>query len=91
MKIKKFKSFQESISGTELVGHMGPNYGEWVSPNTISSADTEVIHSEITDKIYTKDDYDEVYQEYLKKGGTPLHGFNKQNLDNILHFLKINI
>lgn len=88
MKIKKFKQYSESISGTELIGHMGPNYGEWISPNTISSSDTNLIHSDIDDKFYNEDDYNEIYNEYLKKGGKPIQGgFNRENLNGIIHFL----
>ena len=88
MRIRKFKSYCESISGTELVGHMGPNYGETELPVTLSKADTDVIYSEITDKIYTKCDYDDLYHDYLVKGGRPFVGFNKQNLEKVITYLK---
>jgi hypothetical protein len=92
MRIKKFNQFLESISGTELVGHMGPNYGEWVSPNTISSSDTNLIYSELDDKFYNEDEYNELYNNYLKKSGVPLQGgFCKKNIDEIITFLNTNI
>jgi len=86
MKIKDFKNFLESISGTEMIGSMGPNYGKQDIPNTISQSDTEVIA--IGDKMYMKDDYDNLYQDYLKKGGKPLTGFNRENLTTILFYEK---
>lgn len=87
MKIYKFKSFTEAISGTEMVGSIGPNYGQAIGPKTITSGDTETIYSEIKNKIFTKDEYDELYHQYLAKGGTPLHGFSKENLDIVLQEL----
>ena len=87
MKIKKFKKYCESISGTELInvgGVVGPGYGEQDLPVTLSKNDTELVYSDITDRIYSNDDYDELYNEYLKKGGSPLNGFNKENLDKVL-------
>lgn len=88
--ILNFKKYCESISGTELIGHMGPNYGEWMSPNTISNSDTNLIYSDVNDKFYNEDDYHETYNQYLKKGGTPLQGgFSKKNIDTIIHFLNI--
>ena len=85
--IKRFKEFNESISGTEFVGSFGPNYGDTKIKNkTISSNDTSVIYSDLTGEIYTHDDYNSIYQEYLKIGGEPLHGFNRENLDIILTF-----
>ena len=84
MKIKKFKEF-ESISGWELVGQhvMGPNYGEQKLAVTLSSSDTETLMG-IDGNFYTYDDYQELYQNYLKSGGKPLHGFNRDNLNLII-------
>lgn len=74
----------ESISGTELIGPMGPGYGEPKSPNTINFHDTNVIFSDIDSKFYTIDEYNNLYQNHLKKGGEILDGFNKENIDIIL-------
>lgn len=86
MKIKSFKSFiNEEISGTELVGPVGPAYGETRLQNkTISSRHTDVIYSDLDGVIYTIDMYQDLYQDYLKNGGKPLDGFSKENLDIIL-------
>lgn len=100
MKIKNWKEFFEAnipkgtqfsagrSGGTPLpVGPMGPNYGSTkLRNNTIDTSHTDVIYSEIDSKIYTYDDYQDLYNEYLKKGGTPLHGFNQENLTKILSF-----
>lgn len=88
MKIKSFLQFNEAISGTELVGPVGPAYGETRTQNkTISSHHTTVISSDSDGKFYTEDEYNQLYGEYLKQGGKPLHGFNKENLEQMLIFL----
>ena len=86
MRIKRFNQF-ESISGWELVGQhiMGPAYPEQKLAVTLSSSDTEVIMG-FDGIIYTYDDYQSLYQEYLKKGGTPLQGFNLENLNKVIIF-----
>jgi hypothetical protein len=70
--IKGFISFiNEEISGTELVGPMGPAYGETGLQNkTINNSDTNVIYSELGNRIYTEDEYVQLY-DYLKSGGSP--------------------
>lgn len=88
MKIKKFKNYiSEEVSGTELVGPIGPSYGETrIQNKTINNHHTTVILSNITNKLYTIDEYNDIYNEYLKLGGSPLCGFNSDNLDMILSF-----
>ena len=91
MKIKKFNQFiSEEISGTELVGPVGPAYGETRLQNkTVTFHDTNVVLSEIDNKFYTIDEYNNIYSEYLKVGGIPLPAcFNRENLDKVLTFLK---
>jgi hypothetical protein len=87
MKIRNFKSFLEAISGTELVGHMGPNYGEEDNSPMIKSGIADVVYSDLFGKAVTYDDYQNLYNDYLKKGGTPLQGFNLENLDKVLGVL----
>jgi hypothetical protein len=87
MKIKNYKSFLEAISGTELVGHMGPNYGEEDNSPMKSVGLVDIIYSDIFGKAVTYDDYQNLYNDYLKKGGTPLQGFNLENLDKVLGVL----
>ena len=90
--IKKFNQFiSEEVSGTELVGPVGPSYGETRLQNkTINSHDTNVIFSDLDNHVYTIDEYNNLYQDYLKLGGKPLNGFTKENIDIILVFLQTN-
>ena len=76
--IKKYIDFMKEASGTELIGPVGPAYGETGLQNkTISQDDTTVIYSDLDGKFYTIDEYNDIYGEYLKKGGSPLQGFTK--------------
>jgi len=85
MRIKNFNEFNESISGWELIGQhtMGPNYPEQKLPVSLSQSDTQILMGE-DGEFYTYDDYQDLYQSYLKDGGGPLDGFTKKNLDIIL-------
>jgi len=87
MKIKKYLQFLEAISGTELVGHMGPNYGEEVNSPMKKLGMSDVIYSDKFGKMVLYDDYQDLYMDYLKKGGSPLQGFNLENLDKVLGVL----
>lgn len=86
MMIKKFKDFiNEEISGTELVGPIGPGYGETGLQNkTVTSHDTTVIFCDLDSKFYTIDDYNNIYGDYLKNGGKPLSGFSLENIIEII-------
>lgn len=88
MEIKRFKKFNEEISGTEMVGkYTGPNYPEQDNTNsTIGSRHTDILYSPISSKLYTYDDYQDIYQNYLKLGGKPLNGFTEENLTTILTY-----
>ena len=89
--IKKFNDFILEVSGTELVGPIGPAYGETKTLNkTISAFDTDVIYSELGGRIYTIDEYNQMYQDYLKSGGSPLNGYNKENLEKVIVYLQDN-
>ena len=86
--IKSFIDYIKEVSGTELVGPVGPAYGETGLQNkTVNFHDTNVILSEIDGGFYTIDEYNNMYQDYLKKGGKPLSGFNRENLDKVVDFL----
>jgi hypothetical protein len=86
MKIKTWSKFIESISGWELVGqHMGPNYPEQQLPVTLTQSDTQILMGK-DGNFYTYEDYQELYQSYLKDGGGPLEGFTQKNLDIILSY-----
>jgi hypothetical protein len=86
MMIKTFRQFiNEEVSGTELVGPVGPAYGETRLQNkTVTSHDTNVIYCDLDSKFYTIDDYNNIYQEYLKNGGKPLDGFSLENIIKII-------
>lgn len=81
--IKKFKEF-ESISGTELIGHMGPNWGDEKNNPPIKSGMTDVIFCHELGRIVSFFEYQDLYVEYLKKGGSPLSGFNRENLSTVI-------
>lgn len=83
--IKDYRSF-EAISGMELVGkHMGPGYPE---QDTEKMPGLRILYSERFGGMYTEDDYQDLYNDYLTKGGKPLDGFNLRNLDIVLSVLK---
>jgi len=90
MTIKKFIEFNESISGTEITISMGPNYGPMGLPHSPDSKDTNVIYSKRFGKIFTQDQYQELYQSYLKLGGTPMDGFTLPNLELVLSMINSN-
>jgi len=48
---------------------------------------SDVIYSDLFGKAVTYDDYQNLYNDYLKKGGSPLQGFNLENLDKVLGVL----
>ena len=91
MKIKKFNKFiTEEISGTELVGPIGPAYGETRLQNkTVDASDTTVVFSDLDNKFYSEDEFNDIYNNYLKSGGIPFQGgYCKENIDKILDFLQ---
>ncbi len=85
MRIKQYKKFIESISGTELVGNhsIGPNYPEQKLANTLSQSNAQILIGN-DGVFYTLEDYQDLYNDYLKLGGKPLDGFTKINLDTII-------
>lgn len=92
MTIKRFIDFiKEEVGGTELIGPMGPGYGETGLQNkTVTSHDTNEIFCEFDNKFYNIDDYNNIYAEYLKtpKGvENPLDGFSLDNIVAILHVI----
>ena len=84
--IKKFKDFKEAV----IVGPIGPAYGDTHLPNkTIDGHDTSVIYSEMSGRIWTEDEWNDLYVGYLKAGGKPLNGFSKENIEFVLDFFNI--
>jgi hypothetical protein len=102
MKIKKFNDFvNESISGTELVGSVGPAYGETGLQNkTISQTNTSLVSvrdgenssskNDLTKDLFFEDDYVQLHNDYLKAGGleSNLTGDYEQDLGTIMDFLR---
>jgi len=86
--IKKFREF-ESISGTELIGSIGPNYGHEKNSSPIKSGMTDVIYCPQLGRIISFGEYQDMYGEYLKMGGSPLHGFNRENLNLVVTKLNL--
>lgn len=101
--IKKFHQFiKEEVSGTELVGNvsMGPGYGDVsLKNNTISKKHTSAEYSNglnnpdsnnpLTNNIFFDDQYSDVYNRYLKNGGshselTNDRGFNMKIMVDFL-------
>lgn len=101
MKIKKYSNFiQESISGTELVVSVGPAYGETRLQNkTINTRHTSSFRisgfknqnskNSLTDEIFFEDDYSDIYNQYLKAGGSQsnLTTDTEKNMEIMLDFL----
>jgi hypothetical protein len=81
--ILRFKEFFEAISGTEIIGSMGPNYGQEDNSPMGGTSMVNIIYSRILGKLISYDDYLTMYGEYLKRGGSPLHGFNRENLEKV--------
>jgi hypothetical protein len=89
MKIKRFKQFLEAISGVTDTMPIGPNYGnQKLYIPDMDPSKTNVLFSNITSTFYSGEDYDQLYNDYLKKNGKPIDGgFNLRNLETILMFL----
>jgi hypothetical protein len=101
MKIKKFNDFtNEAISGTELVGSIGPGYGETRLQNkTIDQTDTTLVSvdgftnqnskNDLTQDLYFEDDYVQLHIDYLKAGGSEcdLSGEHQSDIEMMSYFL----
>ena len=87
--MKHLKTINE-LSGTELIGPVGPAFGYCkVKNKTLNLTDTNVVRSEINDKLYTIDDYNQLYNDYLKFGGKPFTDlFSVDSLDKVIYFLR---
>lgn len=88
-KIKNFTQFvKEAISGTFDMAPLGPNMPRQELKLPAGTLQDQIVWLDGYDKFYTRDDFEELYNEYLKVGGTPLFEFTKQNLEIILQFLE---
>lgn len=66
--ILNFKKYNEEVSGTELIGPVGPGYGD-VRPknNTINKSHTDVFN--VDGQLIMWDQYQEYINVFLKNGG----------------------
>lgn len=104
MKIKKYSDFiSEEISGTELVGPVGPAYGETRTQNkTVNKSHTALIgvsdrnnpdsQNSLTSDLFFEDDYNKVLNDFLKSGGnhSQLTGNKQDDIAIMLDFLQEN-
>lgn len=104
MKIKKYQTFiSEEISGTELVGPIGPAYGETRTQNkTVNKSHTSLLgvedrnnpdsQNDLTSDLFFEDDYNKIFNDYLKSGGdqTQLTGNKQDDIALMLDFLQEN-
>jgi hypothetical protein len=78
--IKKWKEFKEAISGTELVGPVGPAFGDTqLKNNTINKHHTNVnlapgvenpnSKNDLTSDIFSDDEWEQLLNDFLKAGG----------------------
>ena len=90
-KIKKYNKFVDENVGYVIVGQVGVGYGETGLQNkTVNSHDTNEIFCEFDSKFYNIDDYNNIYQEYLKTpegSKNPLEGFSQDNIIAILQVI----
>ncbi len=104
MIIKKYQDFiTEEISGTELVGPVGPAYGETgVQNKTVNKSHTGLVGVEdrnnpesknnLTSDLFFEDDYNRIYNDFLKSGGnqSQLSGNKQDDIAMMLDFLQEN-
>ena len=104
MRIKKYQDFIiEEISGTEMVGPVGPAYGETRTQNkTVNKDHTSVVgvsdrnnpdsQNSLTSDLFFEDDYNKIYNDFLKSGGnqSQLSGNKEDDISMILDFLQEN-
>lgn len=80
-RISNFTRFSESISGTEMIGPVGPVYGRPILRPGLDAGDVTMLQCDVDGKMYTKEDYDNLHRLYVAAGNEPLDGFSKANLD----------
>ena len=100
-KIKSFVQFNEEISGTELVGPVGPAYGETGLQNkNLNKSHTSLLgvldrtnpesKNSLTSDLFFQDDYNEIFNNFLKSGGdqSQLLGNREDDIAIMLDFLQ---
>ena len=86
-RIKTFNELTSAPSGGFYWLFNEPNYGKAESKPSLNNTHTSFIQCDVDDKLYCEDDYVTLYIDYLKKGGRPLNGFNKENLNTVIEIL----
>lgn len=104
VKIKKYQNFiSEEISGTELVGPVGPAYGETRTQNktvnrshtslmSVSDRDNPRSQNALTSDLFFEDDYNKIHNDFIKSGGNQnqLIGNKQEDIAIMLDFLEEN-
>lgn len=104
MIIKKFQDFiSEEVSGTELIGPVGPAFGEVRTQNkTVNRSHTSLLgvpdrnnpesQNSLTSDLFFEDDYNKVHIDFLKSGGnqSQLSGNKTDDIAMMLDFLEEN-
>lgn len=88
--ILRYIEFINELSGTELVGPVGPAYGD-INPknNTINTSHTDIIYSDIDGSFYSESDFQELRNKYIINfGKKQMIEFNSENIDEMLNYLK---
>lgn len=101
MRIRNYLQFiGEEISGTELIGPIGPAYGETRLQNkTINQTHTATVSTNsvnrnsknsLTSGLYLQDDWNELYIQYLKLGGRveDLTGDTRSDIETMSNFIE---
>jgi hypothetical protein len=91
MRIMNFRRFNEAANGVDLWNGSMPLTPRLKVHNTITTQHTNVVLG-MDENFYTEDDFKNLHNDYLKKGGTEqISDFNKKNLDIILNFFNISM
>lgn len=83
----KYIKTYEAVNGHEVTVPFSPAFDRPPLPK-INKGDMHVILCRLDDKFYHFDEYQNLYNEYLTMGGTPLDGgsggFTEDNLEAVL-------
>lgn len=80
----EFKKHLEAANGTDMIGKYELGVVPHV-PSSLSAEDTDII-ADTSGNVYSQNEYQDLYFDYLKRGGTPLNGFTQENLLKVLGY-----